>query len=77
MKGRKAGGFKMLALSSSVEAFNLGQKVQTSFGPGIISAISRIDSIIYVILSRKADGLYLFRPEQVEALNAIGEIIDK
>jgi len=77
MKGRKAGGFKMLALSSSVEAFNLGQKVQTSFGPGIISAISRIDSIIYVILSRKADGLYLFRPEQVEALNVVGEIIDK
>jgi hypothetical protein len=77
MKGRKAGGFKMLALSSSLEAFNLGQKVQTSFGPGIISAISRVDSIIYVILSRKADGLYLFRPEQVEALNTAGEILDK
>ena len=67
----------MLALSSSIEAFNLGQKVQTSFGPGIISAISRVDSIIYVILSRKADGLYLFRPEQVEALNAASEILDK
>lgn len=58
----------MSALPTSVEAFNLGQKVQTSFGPGIISAISRIDSIIYVILSKKADGLYLFRPEQVELL---------
>ena len=67
----------MLALSSSIEAFNLGQKVQTSFGPGIISAISRVDSIIYVILSRKADGLYLFRPEQVEALNVAGELVDK
>jgi len=58
----------MSALSSNVEAFNLGQKVQTSFGPGIISAISRVDSIIYVILSKRADGLYLFRPEQVEAV---------
>jgi hypothetical protein len=67
----------MLALSSSIEAFNLGQKVQTSFGPGIISAISHIDSIIYVILSKNADGLYLFRPEQVEALNGAGEVIDK
>ena len=59
----------MSALLASIETFNLGQKVQTSFGPGIISAISRVDSIIYVILSKRADGLYLFRPEQVEAVN--------
>jgi hypothetical protein len=65
----------MSALLASVEAFNLGQKVQTSFGPGIISAISRIDSIIYVTLSKKADGLYLFRPEQVEALGGKDETI--
>ena len=65
----------MSALLASVETFNLGQKVQTSFGPGIISAISRIDSIIYVTLSKKADGLYLFRPEQVEALGGKDETI--
>jgi hypothetical protein len=66
----------MSALLANVEAFNLGQKVQTSFGPGIISAISRIDSIIYVTLSKKADGLYLFRPEQVEALGGKDETIN-
>ena len=65
----------MSALLASIETFNLGQKVQTSFGPGIISAISRIDSIIYVTLSKKADGLYLFRPEQVEALGGKDETI--
>ncbi|HKP85838.1 MAG TPA: hypothetical protein VJZ26_07070 [Blastocatellia bacterium] len=67
----------MSALQSSIEAFNLGQKVQTSFGPGIVSAISRIDSIIYVILSKKADGLYLFRPEQVEVLDNPDAVIGK
>lgn len=66
----------MSALLASVESFNLGQKVQTSFGPGIISAISRVDSIIYVTLSKKADGLYLFRPEQVEALGGKDEMIN-
>ena len=65
----------MSALLASIETFNLGQKVQTSFGPGIISAISRIDSIIYVTLSKRADGLYLFRPEQVEALSGKDETI--
>jgi len=38
----------MSVLSPSLEAFNLGQKVRTSFGMGVISAINRIDSIIYV-----------------------------
>lgn len=66
----------MSVLLASVETFNLGQKVQTSFGPGIVSAISHIDSIIYVTLSKKADGLYLFRPEQVEALSAKDEMIN-
>lgn len=65
----------MSALLSTIEAFNLGQKVQTSFGPGVISAISRVDSIIYVTLLKKADGLYLFRPEQVEALGGKDEVI--
>ena len=59
----------MPALSSSVDAFNPGQRVQTSFGLGTVSAISHVDSIIYVMLSEQQAGLYLFRPEQVEALN--------
>jgi hypothetical protein len=65
----------MSAVLANVESFNLGQKVQTSFGPGIIFAISRVDSIIYVTLSKKADGLYLFRPEQVEAMGGKEEMI--
>ena len=59
----------MSALATGVEAFSLGQKVKTSFGPGIINAINRIDSILYVILSKDATSLYIFRPEQVEAVD--------
>jgi hypothetical protein len=59
----------MSALANSVEAFSLGQKVQTSFGVGTINAISHIDAILYVTLSRDAASLYIFRPEQVEALD--------
>jgi len=58
----------MSALHSNLESFNTGQRVETSFGSGIISAISRIDSIIYVTLSSRPAGLYLFRPEQVKAI---------
>lgn len=56
----------MSALLSSVDSFTLGQRVLTGFGPGIVSAISRIDSIIYVTLSKEPAGLYVLRPEQVE-----------
>lgn len=59
----------MTALATGVEAFSLGQKVQTSFGSGIISAISHIDSILYVTLSENTASLYIFRPEQVEAID--------
>jgi hypothetical protein len=59
----------MHTLSSSVESFSPGQKVQTDFGPGVVSAISHIDSIIYVTLSGEPTGLYLFRPEQVEPID--------
>jgi hypothetical protein len=59
----------MHALSSSIESFSPGQKVQTDFGPGVVSAISHIDSIIYVTLSKEPTGLYLFHPEQVELLD--------
>lgn len=59
----------MPALSSSIDAFNPGQRVQTSFGLGTVSAISHVDSIIYVMLSEQPAGLYLFRPDQVKAVN--------
>ena len=59
----------MSALANNVEAFSLGQKVQTSFGVGTINAISHIDAILYVTLSDDAASLYIFRPEQVEALD--------
>lgn len=59
----------MSALANRVEAYHPGQRVRTSFGPGVISAISHIDSILYVTLSEHAASLYLFRPEQVEAID--------
>jgi hypothetical protein len=59
----------MSALVSSTESFTTGQKVLTGFGPGVVSAISRVDSIIYVTLSKEPSGLYLMRPEQVEAFD--------
>lgn len=59
----------MSALSSAVELFSPGQRVRTGLGLGIVSAISLIDSIVYVTLSRDPAALYLFRPEQVEALD--------
>jgi len=60
----KEGKVLMSALLSSVESFVTGQKVLTGFGPGVVSAISRIDSIIYVTLSDEPAGLYIMRPEQ-------------
>jgi hypothetical protein len=69
----RAAGYKgasiMQVLSSDVESFTPGQRVRTSFGPGVISAISHIDSIIYVVLSDDSASLYLFHPEQVAALD--------
>jgi hypothetical protein len=60
----------MLAVPMSVESFSPGQRVRTSFGPGTVSAIGRIDSVIYVTLSNESTGLYILRPEQVEAIEA-------
>jgi hypothetical protein len=42
-----------------------GQNVETCLGPGVVSAISLVDSIVYVALPKKPKALYLFRPEQV------------
>lgn len=58
-----------MALSSRIDSFSIGQRVLTGFGPGIISAIGYVDSIIYVTLAKEPAGLYIFRPEQVEALD--------
>ncbi len=58
----------MSALSTTVESFNAGQRVRTSFGMGVVSAVSHVDAIIYVTLLNAPSALYLFRPEQVEAL---------
>jgi hypothetical protein len=48
-----------------IESFLPGENVQTSFGPGVVSSVSLIDSIIYVALSCKPKALYIFKPEQV------------
>lgn len=67
----------MSSLYANLESFSPGQQVLTGFGPGTISAINRIDSIIYVKLSEEPAGLYLFRPEQVEAMGGSVTEIDR
>jgi hypothetical protein len=57
--------------SAVIESFYPGQKVNTSFGAGVVEAFSTIDSIVYVTLSDRRTGLYLLRPEQVEVLSEI------
>ena len=52
------------------QVFYPGQRVQTSFGPGMVYAYSEIDSIVYVTLSGPKTGLYLLRPDQVETAPA-------
>ena len=42
-----------------------GQNVDTHLGPGIVSAISLVDSLVYVALPRMPKALYVFKPEQV------------
>jgi hypothetical protein len=58
----------MVALTSSIDSFSIGQEVLTGFGPGVISAIGYVDSIIYVTLAEEPAGLYIFRPQQVEVI---------
>ena len=59
-----------LVHTEGMGSFSPGQKVRTSFGPGVVSAFSEIDLIVYVALSNRRSGLYLLRPEQVERLEA-------
>lgn len=50
-----------------IDSFHTGQTVKTSFGTGVISAISYVDSIVYVAMSDERSGLYLLRPQQIRA----------
>lgn len=62
----------MAVAQSNVESYRPGQRVRTSFGPGIVKAISHIDSILYVTLADDPAGLYILHPEQVEASDEEG-----
>jgi hypothetical protein len=59
----------MPVLQSNVESYSPDQRVRTSFGLGIVKAVSHIDSIVYVTLVNDPASLYLFHPEQVEAVD--------
>lgn len=58
-----------VALISTIQSLSIGQRVLTGFGPGVISAIGYVDSIIYVTLAKDPAGLYIFRPEQIGTLD--------
>lgn len=64
----------LTGIPSKVESFTLGQRVQTSFGPGIVSAISCVDAILYVTLSNEPEPLYVMRPEQVQPMDGEGVV---
>jgi hypothetical protein len=51
--------------TETIRTLTPGQSVETSFGPGTVSAISLIDSIVYVALAQKPKTLYVLKPEQV------------
>ena len=55
----------MGVLTESVDLFQLGQRVRTAFGRGVVASISHIDSLVYVTFANCRD-LYVFRPEQLE-----------
>ncbi len=50
---------------SILQSLMPGQRVETIFGTGIVSAVSLIDSLIYVALPHKPKALYIFKPEQI------------
>ena len=59
----------LLDSNKDVAEFAEGQQVQTSFGRGVVSAISFIDRILYVTLSAEPEPLYILRPEQVRPID--------
>lgn len=56
--------------AGEVGPFTPGQKVSTSFGPGVVSGFSEIDLLVYVAISNERNALYVLRPEQVERLES-------
>ncbi len=56
--------------ADEMRTFTPGQKVSTSFGPGVVSGFSEIDLLVYVALSNERNALYVLRPEQVERLES-------
>jgi hypothetical protein len=57
--------------TASIESLSPGQKVYTSFGPGVVSAVSYVDSIVYVSMTNNRSGLYILRPEQIEIVEPL------
>jgi hypothetical protein len=55
----------MAALAANLDLLKLGQEVRTAIGLGVVAAVSKIDSLVYVTFSN-CRGLYIFRPEQIE-----------
>jgi hypothetical protein len=55
----------MAALAANLDLLKLGQEVRTAIGLGVVAAVSKIDSLVYVTFSNTR-GLYIFRPEQIE-----------
>ena len=51
---------------TNVRALRPGQNVQTNFGPGVVSSISAIDSVVYVALEKEPKALYILKPEQIK-----------
>jgi len=56
--------------TDTIGPFVPGQKVRTSFGPGVVSGFNEIDLVVYVALSSDRNALYVLRPEQVERLES-------
>ncbi|MEW6127103.1 MAG: hypothetical protein AB1757_08695 [Acidobacteriota bacterium] len=57
-------------IQKNIASFVPGENVETSFGPGVVSSVNLIDSLIYVALSRKPKALYIFKPEQLNEATA-------
>jgi hypothetical protein len=51
---------------TNIRAFKPGQNVQTNFGPGVVSSVSAVDSVVYVALEKEPKALYIFKPEQLK-----------
>lgn len=57
---------KFSSNNTNVRLFKPGQNVQTNFGPGVVSSVSAVDSVVYVALEKEPKALYIFKPEQLK-----------